>query len=164
MDKIITRRANVNDADAIVRLIRELAGSMGETTTLDATYVRHHLSAPGSEVLLTESEEAAGDDSRAGSETPSGVIKRTAVGLLSYSLRSNLFHAAPSALIEEFVVSANARGRGVGSALLEHLFGVLKTLGCAEVSVTTMPENHAALKFYRSHGMTDEAVFLEKHF
>jgi ribosomal protein S18 acetylase RimI-like enzyme len=35
---------------------------------------------------------------------------------------------------------------------------------CAEVSVSTMPSNSKAIEFYKAHGMTDEAVLLEKHF
>ncbi len=34
----------------------------------------------------------------------------------------------------------------------------------AEVSVTTMPDNQGAIRFYKRHGLVDEAVFLEKHF
>jgi ribosomal protein S18 acetylase RimI-like enzyme len=37
-------------------------------------------------------------------------------------------------------------------------------MGCAEVSVSTLSDNEDAQRFYRSHGLVDEAVFLEKHF
>ena len=64
----------------------------------------------------------------------------------------------------DLVIAASHRGRGVGGALLEALLARLEKDGCAEVSVTTMPDNEGALRFYRSHGLTDEAVYLEKHF
>ena len=35
--------------------------------------------------------------------------------------------------------------------------------GCAEVSVSTMAGNEGAIRFYRAHGMVDEAVLLERH-
>lgn len=73
-------------------------------------------------------------------------------------------HAAGSGLIEELIVSGSARGRGAGSALLADLLRRLAAAGCAEVSVSTMPDNEGAKRFYRSHGLVDEAVFLEKHF
>jgi ribosomal protein S18 acetylase RimI-like enzyme len=78
-------------------------------------------------------------------------------------IRPNLYHAANSALIEELVVRESARGRGVGGALMSELLRRLSAQGCAEVSVTTMPDNDGAIRFYRSHGLVDEAVFLEKH-
>jgi ribosomal protein S18 acetylase RimI-like enzyme len=67
-------------------------------------------------------------------------------------------------LIEELVVSANWRGHGIGSALMNALLRHLRKQGCAEVSVTTMPDNAGAIRFYQSHGLTDEALYLEKHF
>jgi ribosomal protein S18 acetylase RimI-like enzyme len=60
-------------------------------------------------------------------------------------------------------VRESARGRGVGGALMNELLRRLPFQGCAEVSVTTMPGNVRAQRFYRSHGLVDQAVFLEKH-
>jgi ribosomal protein S18 acetylase RimI-like enzyme len=51
----------------------------------------------------------------------------------------------------------------VGSALLEELFRGLARLGVVEVSVSTMPDNQRARRFYQAHGLVDEAVFLERH-
>jgi len=142
--EIEIRGAGPGDAAAITALIHELAGTYGEASPLTAAYAREYLAVPGCHVLLAE---------RAG---------RTA-GLLSYSVRPNLYHAGPTALIEELVVAEEARGSGVGGALLEHLLAHLATSGCAEVSVTTMPDNEGAQRFYRAHGLVDEAVLLEKH-
>lgn len=143
---IIVREARPGDERVIVELIRELAQTDGEASPITEGYVREHLTfAPcGSHVLLAEQEGRA-------------------VGLLSYSVRPNLYHAANSALIEELVVRESARGQGVGSALLSDLLNRLPSLGCAEVSVSTMPDNQDAMRFYRSHGLVDQAVFLEKH-
>ena len=68
------------------------------------------------------------------------------------------------ALIEELVVAASWSGQGVGGALLDELLKRLEQQGCAEVSVTTMPDNAGAIRFYKSHGLTGEAVYLEKRF
>jgi aminoglycoside 6'-N-acetyltransferase I len=87
-----------------------------------------------------------------------------AVGLLSYSLRPDLYHAGLSAFIEELVVRGPGRGHGVGSALMAELFRWLDDLGCVEVSVATMPDNKGARRFYQAYGLVDEAVLLEKHF
>lgn len=143
--KITVREAKPGDEPIIVDLIGELANTLGEPSPITPEYARAYLSYPGSGVLLAE------DDDQV-------------VGLLSYSVRPNLYHAAGSCLIEELVVSDSARGRGVGGALIPELLRRLASAGCAEVSVTTMPDNEGAKRFYRSHGLVDEAVFLEKHF
>jgi ribosomal protein S18 acetylase RimI-like enzyme len=46
------------------------------------------------------------------------------------------------------------------SELLERM----AALGCVEVSVSALTENVGARRFYRAHGLTDDAVLLEKHF
>jgi ribosomal protein S18 acetylase RimI-like enzyme len=144
MKMIPIREAQPSDAAAIAALIHELAESSGETSPITAEYARHYLAQPGSRALLAVQQE--------------GVI-----GLLSYSIRPNLYHAANSAQIEELVVASAWRGKGVGGALLEALLLRLEAAGVAEVSVTTLPDNEDAIRFYRSHGLVDEAVFLEKH-
>lgn len=138
------REAGPGDEASITALIHELAAGHGDTSPLTADYAREYLLAPGCHVLLAE---------RGG----------RAAGLLSYSVRPNLYHAGSSALIEELVVAAGARGGGVGGALLEHLLAHLEATGCAEVAVSTMPDNEGAQRFYRAHGLLDQAVLLEKH-
>lgn len=86
------------------------------------------------------------------------------IGLLSYSLRPDLYHAGEACLIEELVVEASQRGQGVGSALLTELLLRIAAAGCVEVALAVMPDNAPAIKLYHEHGLTDEALFLEKHF
>jgi hypothetical protein len=74
------------DAAAIVRLIQELAESLGEQSPITPDYTQNYFSTPGRGILLAEQDGAS-------------------IGLLSYSIRPNLYHAAPTALIEELVVS-----------------------------------------------------------
>jgi len=61
------------------------------------------------------------------------------------------------------VVDEQARGQGIGRRLVEELLARGRAEGWAEVSVSTMPENAGAQRFYRSLGLTDEAVYLERH-
>jgi len=56
------------------------------------------------------------------------------------------------------------RGQSVGKTLLEEFMNQLQARGCVEVSVTTMPDNIGAPRFYKAHGLVDESVYLEKHF
>ena len=142
---ITIREAAAEDTHSVTALITQLAAACGETTPVTDVYVRDYLATPGNKVLLAES-------------------RGQVVGLLSYSVRRDLYHAAGSCLIDELVVRDDARGRGVGSALVRELLARMEAIGCAEVSVTVLPCNAGAIRFYRAHGLTDEAVFLEKHF
>ena len=138
------RHATASDSAAIVHLVQELAASLGEQSLLTPDYAQLNLSFPDRGVLLAEQD---------------GAI----IGLLSYSIRPDLYHAAPTALIEELVVSATARDQGVGSALLQAAEAHFREADCVEISVSVMPDNPRAIQFYRIHGLTDEAIYLEKH-
>jgi ribosomal protein S18 acetylase RimI-like enzyme len=142
---IAIRDAEPRDSGIIVRLIGELAAAAGERTHLTEAYAAEYLASPTAKALVAE-------------------VGGQVVGLLTYSLRPDLYHAAKTCLIEELIVRDAVRGRGVGSGLVDELFARLTALGCAEVSVTTLSDNTRAIEFYRAHGLTDQAVFLEKHF
>jgi len=141
---ISIRQAQPADATTIAELIRELAEGEEEETPVTVAYVIGYLTVPGNGVLLAE---------RGGNT----------LGLISYSIRPNLYHAADSCLIEELIVHREARGTGVGRALVDDLTRRAMVLECAEISVSTLPDNDAAIQFYRILGFTDEALFLEKH-
>jgi len=139
------RDACAPDAFAILELIQTLAADDGLDTPLDVAYMEYFLAQPKCHVLLAD-------------------FHGEILGLLSYLLRPDLFHGGDTAYIAELVVSEKARNQGVGSALMEILFRRLESMGVPEVSVSTMPDNAGAIKFYKRHGMVDEAVYLEKHF
>jgi ribosomal-protein-alanine N-acetyltransferase len=135
------RSAGPADAAAILRLIRQ----MGPGSELTEEYVCHYLSGHDRAILLA----CLGD---------------RAVGLLSYSVRADLYHAGNSVLIEELVVDEGFRGRGIGGTLLAALLERLEGLGVKELSLAVMPDNEAAIRLYKSHGLVEEALFLERHF
>jgi ribosomal protein S18 acetylase RimI-like enzyme len=138
------REAKSDDDTVIAVLIRELASGEGEVSTVSERTVADYLAVPGNGVLLAEKD---------------GQI----LGLISYSIRPNLYHAADSCLIEELIVRQEARGSGVGRILVEDLMKRCMAHRCAEISVSTMPDNKRAIRFYRKLGFTDEALFLERH-
>jgi ribosomal protein S18 acetylase RimI-like enzyme len=86
------------------------------------------------------------------------------IGLLSLSFRHTLLHPAPSALIDEFVVDREYRGRGVGRELIAHAVARAKAAGCCEIEVSTEKDNVAAQEFYRRQGFDHESVLLEMEF
>lgn len=142
---MLIREAKPDDSLAIVRLIQQLSTNLDEASPITGSYVCQSLNEPGFGILLAE------DDGKV-------------VGLLSYSVRPSLFHAANSGQIEDLVVDKACRGRSFGSALLEEFMNHMQDKGCVEVSVTTMSDNIDAQHFYNAHGLVDQAVYLEKHF
>ena len=139
------RTARSEDAGAIAQLIQELATAIGEDSPITAAYAGIFLVFQGCGVLLAEQDDGI-------------------VGLLSYSMRPNLYHAGPCGLIEELLVRDTVRGQGIGKGLIRAALRLFETMGCAEASVSTMPDNEGALRLYRAMGFGDEAVLLEHHF
>jgi ribosomal protein S18 acetylase RimI-like enzyme len=144
-EDLLLHQADPGEATSIATLIRQLAEDIGETSPVTEAYARQYLLGKDQTVLLAE-------------------FKGQVVGLLSYSVRRDLYHAGETALIEELVVDREYRGQGIGSALMDLLLERLQGLGCKEVSVTTLPGNERAICFYKKHRLTDRAVLLERHF
>ncbi len=138
------RDATSDDAAAVVSIVQQMADDDGDASPLNEDYARFYLASDQRGALLAEQD---------------GQV----VGLLSYSIRPDLYHAGGSALIELLVVRGGQRGVGVGAALVQVLMSRVEDQGCVEVSVSTMPENQGAIRFYQRLGLTEEAVYLEKH-
>jgi len=141
----LVRESRPADNDSVVSLIRELVGMDGEESSLNAGDVRQFLKIPGNVILLAE-------------------VDGQVAGLLSYTVSFDLWHAGDCCLIRELIIAASHRQRGLGGLLLEEVFRRAERNHWMEVSVSTMPDNLPALALYRKHGMTDEAVLLERHF
>jgi len=84
-------------------------------------------------------------------------------GLLSYSLRLNLWHAAPCCYIADVVVTKPYRGKGIGTELISHILKKANTEGYAEVSLTVDPGNTRAQALYKRLGIDEVVIGLEKH-
>jgi len=143
MPKVV-RDATLMDAPVIVELVKELARSMGEVSPLIEAYVATYLGSTSNTILLAEAKD--------------GIL-----GLLSYSLRPNLYHSGDICLIEELIVGEKARGRGIGTSLLGELLSRMTLKDIRDISVSTLPDNHKAIEFYRKHGFEEEGVLLEIH-
>jgi ribosomal-protein-alanine N-acetyltransferase len=139
------REANAGDVREVVRLIQQLASESGEHSPITPSYVAAYLEDTRSTVLLAEHHGAV-------------------AGLLSYSVRPDLYHAGNSILIEELVVDERWRSVGLGSALITALLEKVEDLDAREACLAVMPDNERAIRFYRSHGWAEEALFLERHF
>ncbi len=138
------REATPNDAPIVVELIHALSANEGGNSPIHETYVRYYLEHAQSKILLAEEN---GD----------------VLGMLSYSVRPDLYHAGTSGYIEALVVHEKARGRGAGSALVKEILRRGREGSWAEISVSTGLDNKVALGLYRRHGLTEEAMLLEQH-
>ena len=145
MTNLTVRAATPGDAAAICMLVRELAQANGEETSVTLEFVAQYLCAPGCTALVAEA------DGRV-------------TGFLGYYIHPNLYHAGPTALIEELVVSSDMRGAGVGERLVVGAIEAAKRAGCQEISVSTMFKNERAQRFYRRLGFGNDALLLEIHF
>lgn len=58
------------------------------------------------------------------------------------------------ALLEDMVVDAEARGEGLGSALLEQAIAHAREVGCRRITLLTDADNLAAQRFYSRQGFT----------
>lgn len=141
---ITVREASPTDAGVIVRLIAGLAAYEDWPLELTAEYVPVYLGFPGSHALL------AGQDGEP-------------VGLLAYSLRPGLFHGGESGYVEELVVLPAARRRGVARQLLRRAMRQMGERGCKEISLSVGLQNTEAQRLYRSLGLTEESLLLERH-
>ena len=62
------------------------------------------------------------------------------------------------ALLEDMVVSSNARGSGVGSRLLEQAIQFARLNGCKRITLLTDSTNESAQRFYQKHGFGFSAM------
>jgi len=86
------------------------------------------------------------------------------IGFISAVFYKSLLHRGGSALINELVVDATQRGKGVGRRLLDEAIAEAQVRGMDEVEVSTAFGNEAAIRLYRSAGFMEEYLMLSKEF
>lgn len=139
------RNATVGDKHNIVELIRDFAREWGDESPITPAFVEGHLASPVDFILVAEWD---------------GQF----AGLLGYSLRLDLWHAAPCCYIADVVVKEKFRGQGIGTELIKTVLEKAKSAGCAEVSLTVEQDNPRAQALYKRLGIDEVVVGLEKHF
>jgi len=138
------RPAQPDAAVEIAGLVAMLAAELGDPTPVTPAYVADYLHRPRCRALLA-------------------VRPTELLGLLSYSFRPSLYHAADSCMVDELIVKPTERNGGIGTLLLKEVILLAREEGCAEVALGVMKSNKAALRFYLRHGFEDEALLLERH-
>jgi GNAT superfamily N-acetyltransferase len=143
MDSLRFRPAAPDDAAALSRLL----GQLGYPTAaeeipdrLEKLYAR-----PGTAVVVAE---AAGE----------------VVGAITLHLFPALHTSAPIAWLTAVVVDEKARGKGVGSALLEHAEEWAIQRGASRISLTSALHRVRAHKFYKDRHYEQTGVRLTRIF
>jgi ribosomal protein S18 acetylase RimI-like enzyme len=89
---------------------------------------------------------------RKAGEPPLVAVEGDVLGVLSWHVTPVLHRPAPVGRVTMMVVAERARGRGVGTALLEAAEARLAARGCGLVEVTSNIELGGAHAFYRRRG------------
>ncbi len=84
------------------------------------------------------------------------------LGYLTLWLRPCLSHTGFCALIDDRVVAEEARGQGMGRALLEEALKRAQGAGCVEIEASTGFDNEPAQSLYRSQGFEERGLLLER--
>ena len=64
--------------------------------------------------------------------------------------------------VDDLCVDEAARGKGVGTALLDHVEAYAKEIGCTSISLNVWSFNESARAFYEKQGMRPQRTIMEK--
>ena len=87
-----------------------------------------------------------------------------AVGFATCFVGYSTFRAQPLLNIHDIAVIPKARGRGIGTALLEEITALGRRLGCCKITLEVREDNLTARQRYTADGFQPAAcnLFLEK--
>ena len=140
------RAARAEDLDALVALLHQLF-SIEQDFRPDAARQRRGLS-----LLLAE---------QAGPATRTVLVAERGgrvIGMVTAQLVISTAEGAPSALVEDLLVEAGARGGGVGARLLEAVEGWAAERGATRLQLLADRDNAPALAFYARRGWSPTAL------
>jgi GNAT superfamily N-acetyltransferase len=147
---ILIRGATQSDLGSLLALYEELAGAKITAAPSGEGEGRAVLA----EILADPSRELA-----------VAVVDGQLVGTADLLVVANLTHRGePWAIVENVVVSALARRRGVGKALMEHLLADARARGCFKVQLLSGKHRAEAHAFYRSIGLSAVAEGFKIYF
>lgn len=133
---VLVRPATPDDLDGLIRLLEELNGfPYASSRAVQEQTLAQILATPGRHVLVAES----GD----------GDLVGTAEGIVLANLSRDV---RPYCLIENVVVTAPARGSGVGRLLLQRLLDLADEAGCYKVQLVSGAHRPQAHAFYEALG------------
>ena len=131
------RSATPDDVPLVLRFVRELAEYEREPDAVKATEPMLH------EALFGARRVAEGLIAEIGG---------TAAGFAVFFHNFSTWTGKPGIYLEDLYVTPDARGAGVGKALLQHLAGLAIDRGCARFEWAVLDWNTPAIDFYRAMG------------
>jgi len=131
------RPATAADIGEILRLIAELA-----------EYERAPEQAIATPELLAEHLFAA----RPAAECVMGEVDGVTQGMALWFMNFSTWQGRPGMYLEDLYVRPNARGLGLGKALLVHLASIAVQRGCRRFEWSVLDWNTPALEFYKALG------------
>ncbi|HEY8750200.1 MAG TPA: GNAT family N-acetyltransferase [Tepidisphaeraceae bacterium] len=147
MHPIDIRPANPSDVPTILQFIRELAEyeKLSDQATATESLLNEHLfgASPVASALIAE-------------------LDGTAVGFALYFYNFSTFVGRPGIYLEDLFVRPDARGAGVGRALLKALAKLAVERNCGRLEWAVLDWNTPAIGFYKKLGavpMDDWTVF-----
>jgi GNAT superfamily N-acetyltransferase len=133
-------RAEPHEARAVARLLAEFRDHIGLLEPSDGAVrlgVERLLGDPDTEFLLAAPQ--AGDE-------PAGVAQ--------LRFRYGIWRAGGDCLLEDLFVAAEARGAGLGRALMESILARARARGCRRVELDVNERNETALGLYGAFGFS----------
>lgn len=134
---ITIRPATRADLPLIAQLIRDLADyeKLAHEVRFDQASLGEHLfgARPMAEVVI-------------------GEVDSTPQGFALFFNNFSTFEGAPGIYLEDLFVRPEARGAGLGKALLEHLAALAVERGCKRLEWSVLDWNAPAIGFYRKLG------------
>ncbi len=133
----VIRPATTDDAATILRFIRELAAYEREPEAVEVTVetLREQLASP-----------------RPPFECVIGELAGEPVGFALFFANYSTWRGRAGLYLEDLYVTPEARGGGVGKALLRHLAAVAVARGCVRMEWSVLDWNAPAIGFYESIG------------
>ncbi|MEG3163938.1 GNAT family N-acetyltransferase [Sphingomonas sp. PB2P19] len=133
----LIRSATAADVPTILRFVRDLAEFEREPDAVEAT-----------EAMLTDALFGATPAAEAViADGPQGPV-----GFALFFHNFSTWKGRRGLYLEDLYVTPEARGAGVGAALLRHLAGLALDRGCARFEWSVLDWNEGAIRFYRALG------------
>lgn len=152
------RAATDADHDAIWNIFHEVVAA-GDTYALNPKMSREdalaYWFAPGTQTYVAEvNAKSVGEaDSFPGTATPSGTAETNPVVPGTYILRPNQVGGGSHVANAGFMVSASARGWGIGRAMAEHCLSEARRLGFRAIQFNfVVSTNRAAIRLWQELG------------
>ncbi len=139
------RPAHEGDVPVILRLIQGLAEyeRLADQAVATEADLRATLFGPRpyAEVVLAE-----------GADVGAGFSRPDVLGFALFFHNYSTFRGKPGIYLEDLFVIPEARGRGVGKALLLHVRDIAVDRGCGRMEWAVLSWNEPAIGFYRKLG------------